>query len=151
MKNTVTRVAIVGCGIVGTTVAYSLVMQGVAAEIALIPGHNRKKAWGEALDLQHSMEFQDRNVRVFSGDYAACRDAGQGFRQQRFRDACNVFADGQRAWQKNVGSTVLYRLRLRDDGNFGYRQVAVARLVVLRASHQAVCPNHGEQQASEDA
>ena len=75
MKNTVTRVAIVGCGIVGTTVAYSLVMQGVAAEIALIPGHNRKKAWGEALDLQHSMEFQDRNVRVFSGDYAACRDA----------------------------------------------------------------------------
>lgn len=75
MKNTVTRVSIVGCGIVGTTVAYSLVMQGVAAEIALIPGHNRKKAWGEALDLQHSMEFQDRNVRVFSGDYAACRDA----------------------------------------------------------------------------
>lgn len=75
MKNTVTKAVVVGSGIVGTTVAYSLVMQGVVAEIALIPGHNRKKAWGEALDLQHSMEFQERNVRVFSDDYSTCRDA----------------------------------------------------------------------------
>lgn len=75
MKNTGTKAVVVGSGIVGTTVAYSLVMQGVVAEIALIAGHNGKKAWGEALDLQHSMEFQERNVRVFADDYATCRDA----------------------------------------------------------------------------
>ena len=74
MKSNVTKVVIVGAGAVGSTAAFSLVVRGVAAEVALID-INQKKAQGEIWDMQHSMDFQSRNVRVVLGDYAACKDA----------------------------------------------------------------------------
>ena len=74
MKSNVTKVVIIGAGAVGTTTAFSLVVKGVAAEVALID-LNRQKAQGEIWDMQHSMDFQSRNVRVTLGDYAACKDA----------------------------------------------------------------------------
>ena len=74
MKKHVTKVVIIGAGAVGATAAFSLVVKGVAAEITLVD-INRDKAQGEIWDMQHSMEFQSRNVRVSLGDYAACGDA----------------------------------------------------------------------------
>lgn len=74
MKSNVTKVVIVGAGAVGSTAAFSLVVKGVAAEVALIDV-NRQKALGEIWDMQHSMDFQSRNVRVMLGDYASCADA----------------------------------------------------------------------------
>ena len=74
MKSNVTKVVIVGAGAVGATVAFSLVVKGVAAEVTLID-INRQKAQGEIWDMQHSMDFQTRNVRVTLGDYASCKDA----------------------------------------------------------------------------
>ena len=74
MKSNVTKVVIVGAGAVGATTAFSLVVKGVAAEVALID-INRQKAQGEIWDMQHSMDFQSRNVRVSLGDYATCADA----------------------------------------------------------------------------
>ena len=65
---------IVGAGAVGTTTAFSLVVKGVAAEVSLID-INVQKAQGEIWDLQHSMDFQSRNVRVTLGSYADCGDA----------------------------------------------------------------------------
>jgi L-lactate dehydrogenase len=70
----ITKVVIVGAGAVGSTVAYSLVVNGVAAEIVLID-INKCKAQGEVWDMQHSMEFQKRNVRICVGDYDSCKDA----------------------------------------------------------------------------
>ena len=58
----------------GATVAFSLVVKGVAAQIALID-INEKKAMGEALDMQHSMDFQRRNVGIVYGGYEECSDA----------------------------------------------------------------------------
>ena len=74
MKSNVTKVVIVGAGAVGATTAFSLVVKGVAAEVAIID-INRAKAMGEVWDLQHSMDFQSRNVRVTTGEYADCQDA----------------------------------------------------------------------------
>ncbi len=74
MKSNVTKVVIVGAGAVGATTAFSLVVKGVAAEVALIDV-NRDKAQGEIWDMQHSLEFQSRNVRVSLGDLNACADA----------------------------------------------------------------------------
>ena len=74
MKISRSKIVIVGAGLVGTTTAYNLVVQGVAAEIVLVD-LNREKAEGEALDMQHSMEFQRRNVAVRAGGYAECADA----------------------------------------------------------------------------
>ena len=70
----VTKVVIIGAGAVGSTVAYSLVLKGIAAEVVLVD-RNLSKARGEALDMQHSMEFQNRNVRIYAGDYKDCADA----------------------------------------------------------------------------
>lgn len=68
------KVAIVGCGNVGSTTAYSLINQGLCEEIVLIDV-NKEKAYAEALDMQHSMFFMNRNILVKAGDYADCQDA----------------------------------------------------------------------------
>ncbi len=69
-----TKVAIIGTGNVGATTAYSLTVQGICSELVLID-RNQEKAMGEVLDLQHSIEYLNRNVRVSAGDYSQCQDA----------------------------------------------------------------------------
>lgn len=69
-----TKVAIVGCGLVGSTTAFSLVTQGVCDEVVMIDINN-EKAYGEMLDLRDSIEYLNRNVKVMTGTYADCKDA----------------------------------------------------------------------------
>lgn len=68
------KVAIVGCGNVGATTAYSLINQGLCEEIVLIDV-NKEKAIAEALDMQHSMYFMNRNISIKAGEYSDCKDA----------------------------------------------------------------------------
>jgi len=67
------RIAVVGTGNVGSTLAYALLLSGLAAEIVLIDA-NRAKAEGEAMDLQHAVPFA-HPTRVWAGDYADCAGA----------------------------------------------------------------------------
>jgi L-lactate dehydrogenase len=67
------RVAIVGKGNVGSTFAYALLLNGLAAEIVLIDA-NRAKAEGEAMDLNHTMPFA-YPTRIWAGDYNDCAGA----------------------------------------------------------------------------
>ncbi len=69
-----TKVAIVGCGLVGSTTAFSLVTQGVCDEVMMID-INEERAYGEMLDLKDSIEYLNRNVKVVTGKYADCGDA----------------------------------------------------------------------------
>ena len=68
------KVVIVGLGNVGATTAYSIINQGLCEEIVLID-INKEKAYGEALDMQHSIYFMNRNIKVKAGDYSDCKDA----------------------------------------------------------------------------
>ena len=68
------KVAIVGVGNVGATTAYTIVNQGLCEEIVLIDV-NKDKAYAEALDMQHSIYFMNRNIQVKAGDYSDCTDA----------------------------------------------------------------------------
>lgn len=68
-----TRVVIVGAGFVGSTAAFTLMVQGIASEIVLID-INKDKCLGEALDLEHGLSFAPA-ARVWAGDYADCREA----------------------------------------------------------------------------
>src|SRR5215210_8928888 len=61
------RVAVIGCGHVGVTTAYALLMSGTAREVVLIDC-DRERAQGEAMDLQHAVPLT-RPVRVWAGDY----------------------------------------------------------------------------------
>ena len=68
------KVAIIGAGFVGSTAAYALLMDGAASEIALID-INKEKAEGEAMDLQHGMQFKPDAKISFGSDYKLCQDA----------------------------------------------------------------------------
>lgn len=74
MKMNKSKVAIVGCGLVGSTTAFSLVTQGVVDEVLMID-INKERAYGEKLDLHDSIEYLNRNVKVTNGDYSDCSDA----------------------------------------------------------------------------
>lgn len=50
------KVAIVGAGSVGSTIAYSMLLDGCTSELVLIDEHENKVA-GDALDLSHCMMF----------------------------------------------------------------------------------------------
>lgn len=67
------KVVIIGAGLVGTSVAYTIMMNHIASEIVLIDV-NKDKAFGEALDMNHGMAFF-KQVNVHAGDYSDCRDA----------------------------------------------------------------------------
>lgn len=70
MKN---KVTIIGAGMVGSTVAYSLVLQDVVEEIALID-LNEEMVRAQVMDLQHSVPFVGRtDIKV--GSYEDCADS----------------------------------------------------------------------------
>lgn len=68
------KIAIVGAGFVGSTSAYACLIEGAASEIALIDV-NREKAEGEAMDLQHGLQFKPNTKITFGGDYSLCKGA----------------------------------------------------------------------------
>lgn len=68
------KVAIFGMGNVGNAVAFGLVNQGLCNEVLLI-NRNKNKAIGLALDLRQSIEYMNRNMRVWAGDISECGDA----------------------------------------------------------------------------
>lgn len=60
------KVTIVGVGHVGSTIAYSVLMKGLADEIVLI-NRTPARAEGEAADLNHAAAFASRHVTVRAG------------------------------------------------------------------------------------
>lgn len=61
------KIAVLGTGNVGATIAYNLVVQGACSEIVLVD-INKEKAEGEALDLSQCAASCP-SVKVWSGDY----------------------------------------------------------------------------------
>jgi L-lactate dehydrogenase len=67
------KIGIVGCGMVGSTSAYALVMSGVGREIVLVD-LNRARAEAEANDIYHAVPFA-HPLTVRAGDYPELADA----------------------------------------------------------------------------
>ncbi len=67
------KVAIIGAGNVGSTLAYTLLLRDVASRVSLIDV-NREKAEGEALDLAHGASYLD-NVEIRAEGYEGVADA----------------------------------------------------------------------------
>ena len=66
------KVAIIGAGFVGASIAYALTIRKLAREIVLIDIHEEKTI-GEALDIQHGIP--DMGISsVRAGTYADCKD-----------------------------------------------------------------------------
>ena len=67
------KVAIVGCGFVGSASAFALMESGLFSEMVLIDV-SREKAEGEALDISHGLPFA-KPMNIYAGDYADIADA----------------------------------------------------------------------------
>lgn len=67
------KVAIIGAGNVGATLAYTLLLQDVATRVSLIDV-NHEKALGEVLDLSHGASYLD-NVEIRAEGYEGVADA----------------------------------------------------------------------------
>jgi L-lactate dehydrogenase len=68
------KVAVVGAGAVGATIAYACLIRGVAPELVLhdVDG---ARAEAEALDLRHGLQFVPRATVAGSDDIGICTDA----------------------------------------------------------------------------
>lgn len=67
------KVAIIGCGMVGATTAYTLMQHGLFSEMVLVDV-NRERAEGEAMDINHGMTFASP-MDIYAGDYDDIMDA----------------------------------------------------------------------------
>ena len=61
------KVAMIGCGFVGSASAFSLMESGLFTEMVMIDA-NRERAEGEALDINHGVPFA-RPMKIYAGDY----------------------------------------------------------------------------------
>ncbi|WP_273652554.1 L-lactate dehydrogenase [Cellulomonas fimi] len=68
------KVAVVGAGSVGATLAYAVLMRGAAREVVLYD-IDRAKVRAQALDLAHGIQFMPMAHVVGSDDIAACAGA----------------------------------------------------------------------------
>lgn len=68
------KIALVGTGMVGMSFAYCLLNQSVCDELVLID-IDKKRAEGEAMDLNHGLAFAPGNMKIYAGEYEDCRDA----------------------------------------------------------------------------
>ena len=66
------KVAVIGVGYVGASIAYALTVRNIAREIVLID-RDASIAQGEALDICHGVPFMGTS-QVYAGDYADCAD-----------------------------------------------------------------------------
>ena len=66
------KVAIIGAGYVGSSIAYSLALRDVAREIVLID-INQEKTDGEAKDIRHGLPGMG-TADLYAGDYPDCAD-----------------------------------------------------------------------------
>jgi L-lactate dehydrogenase len=67
------KVVVIGTGFVGASFAYSLMIQGTASEIVLID-RDKKRAEGEAMDLNHGLSFV-QPAKIWAGEYSDCEGA----------------------------------------------------------------------------
>ena len=61
------KAAVIGCGFVGASIAFSLMQKDLFSELVLIDT-DRPKAEGEAMDLSHGLPYT-ASMDIYAGDY----------------------------------------------------------------------------------
>lgn len=74
VRNDVRKIALIGTGMVGMSFAYCLLNQSICDELVLID-IDKKRAAGEAMDLNHGLAFAQGNMKIYAGSYEDCHDA----------------------------------------------------------------------------
>lgn len=67
------KIAIIGCGFVGASCAFTLMQSGMFSEMVLLDA-DRTRAEGEAMDISHGTPFA-KPLKIYAGDYDDIVDA----------------------------------------------------------------------------
>ena len=67
------KVAVIGCGFVGSATAFALMESGLFSEMVLIDA-DKNRAEGEAMDISHGLPFA-RPMKIYAGEYDDIVDA----------------------------------------------------------------------------
>ena len=73
MKVNSRKVAVIGCGFVGSSSAFALMQSGLFSEMVLIDA-DTKRAEGEAMDISHGISFAGP-MQIYAGNYDDITDA----------------------------------------------------------------------------
>ena len=68
------KIVLIGTGMVGMSYAYALLNQNLCDELVLID-INKKRAEGEAMDLNHGVAISGGNMEIYAGEYTDCCNA----------------------------------------------------------------------------
>ena len=68
------KIVLVGAGMVGMSFAYAALNRALCDELALVD-IDKKRAMGEAMDLNHGLAFAGSSMKIYAGEYADCADA----------------------------------------------------------------------------
>jgi len=71
------KIVLIGTGMVGMSYAYALLNQNLCDELVLID-INKKRAEGEAMDLNHGVAFSGGNMEIYAGEYTDCCNGFHG-------------------------------------------------------------------------
>lgn len=66
------KVSVIGCGSVGATTAYALLLEGITSHLTVID-IKKEKAEGLMLDLKHALSFTTYTKLSSSDDFSACK------------------------------------------------------------------------------
>lgn len=103
------KVAIIGVGFVGASIAYALTLRNLAREIVLID-IDRKKAQGEAMDIRHGIPYMGM-ANVYAGEYSDCKDCDliiitAGRNRRPGENRLQMIADNSRIMRTVVDSVI---------------------------------------------
>jgi L-lactate dehydrogenase len=68
------KIVLVGAGMVGMSFAYAALNQALCDEFVIID-IDKKRAEGEAMDLNHGVAFASGTMKIYAGEYPDCKDA----------------------------------------------------------------------------
>lgn len=68
------KVVLIGTGLVGMSMAYSMLNTGGIDELVLVD-LDEEKALGEAMDMSHGLPYSKSSLKVKAGNYDECKDA----------------------------------------------------------------------------
>lgn len=105
------KVAVIGAGNVGATVAYTLQMSGLLSEIVLLD-INRDKAEGDAIDMSHGVSFVSP-VKIISGDYSAIKGSDMviitaGVNQREGEKRTDLLRRNAEVFENIIGNILKY-------------------------------------------
>ncbi len=105
MKVDKRKVVIVGTGMVGMSYAYSLLNQSVCDELVLIDV-NKKRAEGEAMDLNHGLAFANSSMTIYAGGVRGL--FGRGYRGRSVQGLPRSRGDQAGSAQTQCGGVPLH-------------------------------------------